>query len=103
MDDAKHGRALQRAYLDYLSNLSRRSWKTILEEHGAVDEIDLLVVIARQPRDIPDLALQYTEELKDISTLPSNLHPPEPSMRWSNKSLNYHPEPPSLTELFDLA
>jgi len=102
MDDIKHGRALQRAYLDYLSNLNRRSWKTILEEHGAVDELDLLIVIARQHRDIPDLALQYTEELKDISSLPSNLHPPEPNMRWSNKSLNYHPEPPYLTELFDL-
>jgi len=102
MDDAKHGRALQRAYLDYLFNLNRRCWKTILEEHGAVDELDLLIVIAKQHRDIPDLALQYSEELKDISGLPSNMNPPEPNVRWSNGSLNYHPEPPSLTELFDL-
>lgn len=102
MDDGKHGRILQRSYLDYAVNLTRRCWKTILEDHGAVDELDLLIVIAKQQHDAPDIALLYSEELKDISSLPANMNPPEATVRWSNGSLNYHPELPSLLELFDL-
>lgn len=102
MDDMKRGRALQRAYLDYVSNLTRRCWKSILEEHGLVDELDLVVVIARQHRDVPDLALFYLEDLKEISSLPSNMHAPERTVRWLDGTLHYHPEPPDLLELFDL-
>ena len=102
MDDAKRGRVLHRAYLDYVSNVTRRCWKTILEDHGAVDELDLMLVVAKQHRDTPDIALLYAEELKDISELPSNMNLPEPNVRWSDGSLNYHPEPPLLTDLFDL-
>lgn len=103
MDDSKLGRVLYRAYLDYVANITRRCWKTILEDHGAVDELDLIVVIAKQHRDIPDLALSYSDDLKEIGSLPSNMNPPEKTMRWSDASLNYHPEPPDLLELFDLA
>jgi len=103
MDDTKRGRILHRAYLDYVSNLTRRCWKTILEEHGLVDEQDLMMVISKQHRDVPDLALFYTEELKEIGSLPSNMHAPERTVRWSDGSLHYHPEPPDLLELFDLA
>jgi hypothetical protein len=102
MDDAKHGRILYHAYLDYLSNLTRRCWKTILEDHGAIDELDLLIVIAKQHRDIPDLGLFYTEDLKEIEALPSNMNPPTRYVRWSDGSLHYHPEPPDLGDLFDL-
>lgn len=102
MDDQKRGRTLHRAYLDYVCNVTRRCWKTILDDHGAVDELDLLVVIAKQHRDTSDLALLYEEELKDISELPSNMNPPEPNIRWSDCSMNYHPEPPLLTDLFEL-
>jgi hypothetical protein len=103
MDDTKRGRALHRAYLDYVSNLTRRSWKTILEENGLVDELDLLVVIKTQHRDVPDLALFYLEELKEINSLPSNMHAPERTVRWLDGSLHYHAEPPDLQEVFDLA
>jgi hypothetical protein len=104
MDDAKRGRALYLAYLDYISNLTRRSWKTILDEHGAVDELDLLVVIAKQNRDMPDLALHYLEDLKEIGILPSNMNSPSCSVKWSSDDLlHYHPEPPDLVQLFDLA
>jgi len=102
MDDNKKGRTLHRSYLDYVSNLTRRCWKTIIEDHGAVDELDLMIVIAKQHRDIPDLYLHYLEDLKDIGSLPSNMNPPEPNVRWSDASLHYHPEPPSLSELLDL-
>lgn len=102
MDDAKHGRILHRAYLDYVSNLTKRCWKTILEDHGAIDELDLLIVIAKQHRDTADLSLLYAEELKDISCLPSNMNLPEPTFKWLDASLNYHPEPPLLLDLFDL-
>lgn len=103
MDDSKHGQVLYRAYLDYVSNITRRCWKTILEDHGAVDELDLIVVIAKQHRDVADLNLFYSDDLKEIAALPSNMNPPEKTMRWSDSSLNYHPEPPNLLELFDLA
>jgi hypothetical protein len=102
MDDAKKGRTLHRAYLDYVSNIERRCWKTIIEDHGIVDEQDLLMVISKQNRDAADIALLYSEELKDISDLPSNMNLPECNIRWQDGSLNYHPEPPSLTEVFDL-
>lgn len=103
MDDSKRGRTLHRAYLDYVANITRRCWKTILEEHGLVDELDLVTVIAKQHRDTPDLALFYMEDLKEIGSLPSNMHAPERTVRWSDGSLHYHPEPPDLLELFDLA
>lgn len=103
MDDSKLGRILHQAYLDYVANITRRCWKTILEDHGAVDELDLLIVIAKQHRDLPDLVLSYSDDLKEIGSLPSNMNHPEKTMRWSDDSLNYHPEPPNLLELFDLA
>jgi hypothetical protein len=102
MDDAKRGRTLHRAYLDYVSNLPRRCWKTIIEDHGAVDELDLMIVIAKQHRNTPDIALLYEEELKEIIELPSNMNLPEANVRWQDDTLNYHPEPPLLTDLFDL-
>lgn len=102
MDDSKHGRCLYRAYLDYISNIERRCWKTILEDHGCVDEQDLLVVIAKQHRDVPDLLALYAEDLKDIKDLPSNMNLPEASIRWTDGSMNYHQEAPRLMELFDL-
>jgi hypothetical protein len=103
MDDPKRGRMLHKAYLDYAANLDRRCWKTILDDHGMVDEQDLLAVAARQHRSTPDLALFYSEEMKDIVTLPSNMHAPERTCRWADGSLHYHAEPPDLPGLFDLA
>ena len=103
MDDAKHGRILYHAYLDYVGNLNRRCWKTILDDHSAIDELDLLIVIAKQHRDIPDLTLFYVEDLKEIGALPSNMNPPVANVRWSDASIHYHPEPPDLGRLFDLA
>jgi hypothetical protein len=102
MDDAKRGRTLHKAYLDYVSNLTRRCWKTILEDHGAVDELDLILMISKQHRDLTDITLLYSEELKDISSLPSNMNLPETTIRWSDGTLNYHPEPPLLTDVFEL-
>jgi len=102
MDDTKHGRALHHAYLDYVSNLTRRSWKIILEESGLVDELDLLLVIRVQHRDTPDLHLLYSEGVKEVASLPSNMYAPECTVRWADGSLHYHAEPPDLQELFDL-
>jgi len=102
MDDNKHGQCLYKAYLDYIANIERRCWKTILEDHGFVDEQDLLVVIAKQHRNVPDLFSHYAEDLKDIMELPSNMNLPEANMRWSTGEMCYHMEIPNLVELFDL-
>jgi len=101
MDDAKHGKCLYQAYLDYVSNLERRSWKLILEDHGAVDEQDLLLAIAKQDRDTPDILSLYEDDLRDIKDLVSNMNLPEATVQWSDGSFGYHPEPPVLSQLFD--
>ena len=103
MDDGKHGRILFKAYLDYLCNLTRRSWKTILEDHGAVAELDLLILIAQQCRDNVDLSMHYVEECKGTLELPANMNPPEATVKWSDGTLHYHPESPALLLMFELA
>lgn len=102
MDDSKKGRSVYKAYLDYIANITRRSWKTILEDHKVCNELDLIILIEKQNRDIPDIAISYSEDLKDIVSLPSNMHTPEKTIRWSDGSLYYHPEPPNVGELFEL-
>lgn len=102
MDDSKHGQVLFKSYLDYLCNLTRRSWKTILEDHGAVAELDLLVLIAQQSRDSVDLTIHYVTECKGVSELPANMNPPEPIIKWADGTLNYHPESPALLQMFEL-
>ncbi len=102
MDDSKTGRLLHSAYLDYAFNNTRRCWRSILDLHN-VNELDLLVVIAKQHRDTPDLAGLYADALQDIEGLPSDMYAPERSTRWSDSSLHYHPEPPCLTQMFDLS
>jgi len=102
MDDDSLGRSLFNAYLDYLCNLKLRSWKTILADHE-IGELDLLILIAQQHRDSVDLAMHYADECKSIRELPSNMNLPEPTARWTDNSLNYHPEPPALLHMFELA
>lgn len=99
IDDAKHGRLLFQAYLDYLCNIKKRSWKTVLDD-SAVNEQDLLIVISKQPCSDETSSL-YSEEIKGILEFPPNMHPPEATVRWSTGLFSYHPEPPALAQLFD--
>lgn len=99
VDDVKHGRLLFQGYLDYVGNLERRAWKTILDDN-AINELDLLIVISKQPRS-KEVSAGYTDELKNILEFSPNMHPPETTVLWSTGLLNYHPEPPVLANLFD--
>ncbi len=101
MDDGKRGQSLYGAYLDYVFNLERRCWRTILDEHNIFDELDLLIVIAKQSRSVADLNLVYAEDLAKTQALVSDMFPPEKIFRWGDESLHYHPEIPNLKELFD--
>jgi len=102
MDDTKHGGVLFKAYLDYLCNITKRSWKTILEDHGAVAELDLLILIEQQHRDDIDLTMHYVDECRGILELPANMNPPEATVKWSDGTMHYHPESPALLQVFEL-
>lgn len=99
VDDAKHGKLLFQAYLDYVSNIERRSWKTIVDD-SAINELDLLIVMAKQPRT-NEISALYKEEMGGVKEFPPNMFSPEPTIPWTTGVLYYHPEPPVLANLFD--
>lgn len=92
MDDKKLGRALYLRYLDYLANVERRGWQTVLNEGKiGVAEEDLLLLVAFQPRS-PQIIEQYQEQFKAVQDLAADTVAPS--------QVDYLPELPDLKTLF---
>jgi len=99
LDDKRLGRVLFAKYLDYLCNLERRSWETILSE-GKIDvaEEDLLLLISYQPR-AEGLLKTYGDQIHLFEQMPSDLVDPEASYQTAS-GLAFHPDPPDWKTLF---